>query len=164
MKTLEELLDLQWNGSKSMVKHCLDSSAYIELDGRYVDCGSKKPGISSEIYYDDETPAPKINFETFKHHNEQNIPQPLVMEKSVFGNRSYLYIAPQYNGDKTEGTLCGIRYESEHFIDGKGVTEEELVIINKRRAELAADYEKRLERYWKRYGDKVRTHGYWANR
>jgi hypothetical protein len=27
-----------------------------------------------------------------------------------------------------------------------------------------AKFEKRLETYWKRYGDKVCAHGYWANR
>lgn len=44
------------------------------------------------------------------------------------------------------------------------LTDDEAQEIKKLVELLKADYIKRLKTYYKRYGDKITTHGYWANR
>lgn len=161
---LKELLNLQWNSNEKMVKYCLTSSLYIQLNDKFVVVCSKKPKIDSDIWYDDETKSPSVTFESFVDNNTRNLPNYFQLENIRFGNHRSLFIAPQYYADKTDGKLCGLRYEDDNFTDGRKVSKEELEIINQAVSEVRADYEKRLKRYWKRYSDKVTTKGYWANR
>lgn len=162
---LEQLLRLQW-GSESMVKHCLKSSKYVQLDDTFVSVCGAKPSIQSTMWYDDETEGPQVNFESFRRYNESNFPRKLELERNQYGNRSKLFIAPHYHGDKTDGKLAGLRYEPEDRPPhgGREVTPEELEIFNQAIEEVQADYEKRLKTYWKRYSDKVHAAGYWTNR
>lgn len=134
---------------------------FIELDGKYVEVCDAKPAIDRKLYYDDETVAPdSSDFEVFRRHN---LRRHQVEEKKLRihqrGNSYRLVIRPNYYHED----MAQIEYELRQEW-ATPVTEEQLEIINEAIREVQADYEKRLERYWKRYKDKVITVGYWANR
>jgi hypothetical protein len=156
---LRELLVKVWNikgiASTKMVEHCLRSSKYIRLGDLFVDCADLKPSIDSKIYYDDETPEPNITYSTFYNYNIRKAPKPLEL-RNQWGK---LVLRTQYfTGDVTN--LTTYDYEEE----GREVTKEELKLINEARKEVYDNYVKRLETYYKKYSNKIRTCGYWANR
>ena len=53
-------------------------------------------------------------------------------------------------------------HESPVFV--RYLTDEETKEILQAYEQIKQDYEKRLRTYYKRYHDKITTHGYWANR
>lgn len=172
-KTLREELSKVWvkrNGlvNEKMVEHCLKSSKYVEVEDGYIDACRAKPTIHSDMYYDDETEAPSTAFEGFRAYNMQ-------MEKNNFApltlqGRGYdeMYIYEKYNS-RSFSHVLGFGYFEPHYaekFDGyiRKATEDDLTLINQARADVKADYEKRLKTYFKRYADKISTVGYWANR
>lgn len=162
--TLIGLLNKQWANDASMVKECLKST-YIKLGDKLVAVASK-PHIETTIYYDDETDRPEVDFDYFVEYNLRNALRLWELETSSSNGAARLYIAPNYYHDQTDGKLCGLRYMHD-FEDTEAmelVTTEQLYLINQAEAKVLEDYKKRLATYWKRYSDKVRTHGYWANR
>jgi hypothetical protein len=169
MTELETLLGKQWtkrNGEvdQSMVDYCLKSSKYIDMGEYYLNIGDAKPRISNTLYYDDETDAPDISdFEVFKNYNMRGKRFNLV--KLVDSGRSVcVFTSDNRSGGKLKGwTTC---YIGEHpgLRDCRLATVDDIMAIKQGLAEIKADFEKRLASYWKRYGDKIRTSGYWANR
>ena len=153
-----------WGGDEDMVKHCLKNVKYVEMNGSIVDIGDSKPSINSVIWYDDETEAPEKTYETFYNYHVNK--KPRHFKKEMFnmedGELSTLKLVPQYRSKNLE--LATLSYE--HQPDGpyREVTDEELEQINNGLDEVGADFEKRLETYYKRYNDKIRVSGYWANR
>lgn len=154
-----------------MVDHCLKYCAYVKLlDGSFIEIGGKHPSIDSDIWYDDETPAPEVTFEVFKAYNmRSNAPRPLSMagEHNPGNPIDWFCKQVKYYQDKTNGQLVGLasrRYRHELSQGEVPLTQEDYDAIEKELQELRAKYEKRLERYWKRYSSKVYARGYWANR
>lgn len=168
MSTLEQLLNVEWNGSRSMVKHCLQHSIYVQLGDRFVDLGDRKPSIDKTMWYDDETDGPDENFKNFKEYN-MRLHAPRRIEDRTsrnFGVMVKAYIKPQYCGDKTHGKLACLVFEDVDSprATGHEVTTEDLKLFNKALDEAKADYEKRLAMYWKRYSKHIHASGYWVNR
>lgn len=176
MTTTEDLraeLAKKWkkrDGStdEKMVDYCLKSSNYIKLGDYWVNCGDKKPRIQSDLWYDDETEGPDdTRYEAFKEYNMRSNKQPMLSEQSEFGGVREVWLAKNYYGDEGNRLLAVIVKRADDLPRAgelRKATADEIEAINKARAEVNADYEKRLERYWKRYNSKVMARGYWANR
>lgn len=131
--------------------------AFIKLGNKLVNIGRRKPGIERSIYYDDETPRPNINYDFFEYYNMGR----------AFGNLSndrfsqldiYFY---RTNSIYYEFTNCRgwIREQNPTPLS----TDEKKQILAAVEI-LKKDYKKRLKTYYKKYSDKIYTHGYWANR
>lgn len=148
---------------EKMVKHCLKSSKYIQIGDSMVDIGDSKPSISNEMWYDDETEGPQVNLENFKAYNASNMPKYYEMRgRSIHGSGT-LKIVPQYDG--VNGLeLATLTYEDDVSDEYIVVSEDQLQEINEGVKEIRDDYEKRLNSYYKRYGDKIIARGYWKNR
>lgn len=151
---------------ESMVKHCLKSSKYVKIGDSFVDVADAKPTIHSEMWYDDETDGPTVNFENFRNYNiRMGMPKTYEMTGRNRQGTGTLKMIPQYDG--VEGfELAALTYENEEDLKVKSreVSESELKEINNSIKEVREDYEKRLKTYYKRYGDKIRASGYWKNR
>jgi len=168
MRELEELLTIKWRGDQSMVKHCLNSNIYIRSGDLWINCGDKKPRIERDLWYDDETDGPDDSkFEAFRAYNLRSNAQSMLSEQSEYGGVREVWLVQNYYGNDAN-ELVAVTTKRVDDLPRSGelrkVTPEELKAINKARAEVNTDYEKRLERYWKRYNDKVMARGYWANR
>lgn len=158
---------------------------YIEHAGYYIEV--RRPGITREFWYDDETPCPltddpaqrrayfmaqniRDNFDDFKigrwHECRRDlqdhgccsgsyVARPFLCTwewRHDLATPVFMYDRWQYGRDTLEGR---IRVE----LTPEDVQDLEWLLYG-----LKEKYEKRLETYWKRYGDKVCAHGYWANR
>lgn len=55
-------------------------------------------------------------------------------------------------------------YESEAYKYERALTNEEIKVLRETCESDLVDFKKRLDRYWKRYSDKVYISTYWANR
>ena len=167
LKDLTNLLSLTWNGDDGMIKHCLRSSKYIQIDNMFVEVCNAKPSITKTLWYDDETTGPEANFENFKRLNERNNMPKLHNLKCSYDGYKDLYFSVHYYNDKTGGRLASLTYEetpskSDYLI--RKVTEDELTQINEAIEEVRTAYTKRLETYYKKYSKNVRSEGYWVNR
>jgi hypothetical protein len=173
-KELENLLGMVWRKrsgevDQSMVDHCLKSGKYIKIDDLFIDVCSRKPSITTTIWYDDTRDDPGAGFVTFKNLNERhNMPSFYDLEGNYCGRIRPLYIRVQYNNDRSGGKVCTLEYIPEYDERAgiiRKVTQDDLNLINAAVQDVRADYAKRLEAYYKRYGkDHVRSSGYWADR
>lgn len=131
--------------------------AFFMLRDKLVNVGKRKPGIKRTIYYDDETPRPNISYNFFEYYNM----------RSAFGNLSndefldkdlYFYKANNIYYEFTS-YRDWIREPNPTILtaDEKKQILEVIEILKK-------DYRKRLKTYYKKYANKIYTHGYWANR
>ena len=156
---LETELRKYWNDEK-MVKHCLKSTKYIEIEEGFLNCCDSKPTIENEMYYNDEYAAPSTEKEGFFNHNKRNMPE-LLTDKYRY------FLRINYSGNNSENLLAieTVRYYDDPGADViRELTTDDITKVNNAIAEVRADYTKRLETYYKRYADKITTHGYWANR
>lgn len=130
--------------------------AFIMLGNKLVNIGKRKPGIERNIYYDDKTPRPNINYDFFEYYNMKNAFGNL-SDDQFFKRNIYLYpcegwyIYTNYREQYNEIDLITLSAESKKKILSA------IEIIKK-------DYKKRLQTYYKKYANKIYTHGYWANR
>ena len=159
---LSKVLHGAWGGDERMVKHCLKSNKYVEMDGSFVEITESKPSIKSEIWYDDETEAPEVNYETFYNYNKREMPRYYKKEGVHMFDRGTLKLVPQYGEDNLD--LATLSYEDSPDGPYREVTDDELKQINDGIEEVRKDYDKRLKSYYKRYKDKIRVNGYWRNR
>lgn len=143
----------------------------------------KRPGIMRDIWYDDETPHPfgpdgSRKHEAFIAHNMANFDDMGVarwMEAreqlrtrgcctGAFITRPRLE-KPSWDSGWLYATLAlfdGYPYHEPAPVGELDDAQmDELAAIME---ELRGRYLKRLESYWKRYGDKVYARGYWAMR
>lgn len=170
-KDLTSLLSMTWrkrNGETdtSMVEHCLQSGKYIQIDNMFVDVCSRKPSITTTLWYDDTREGPEANFQNFKNENERfNMPSLLELEGQGIKE---LYFIVQYCGDHTGGRLVSLTYvdgDDSRLTPIRKVTPAELEQINQAIEEVRQDYAKRLVSYFKKYGkEHVTSQGYWADR
>ena len=163
-ETLVNLLNANWHNDKKMVDYCLKSSKYIQIDSMFVDACNTKPSITKEFYYNDEYDAPDTGYKTFMEKNERNAPQ-LHNICDIDCKIRKPYFIPQYSNNRADNCLVCVTYLEAPTDDViREVTESELIQLNEAIAEVRKDYTKRLETYFKRYSDKISTHGYYANR
>jgi len=145
-----------------MVEHCLTSTKYTQIGDKFVNVCSLKPSITKTLWYDDEREDCGTSFETFCWYNRHNMPRTFELKHYY----DKLYFIPNYYGYDNIN-LCSLTYLDDFdkkFENKQEVTESELILINQAIEEAKADYEKRLTNYFKRYGDKIRSAGYWVNR
>lgn len=171
MKSVEELLTLQWNGDQKMVAYLLKGATYLNMGSYYLDVGGR-PTISRTIYYADTDYAtgemaddPGTSYNVFKNHNMRLHSNQRWIEELEEG-RVEVVITQQYHQDKTGGCLKGWTTKRSYELQANDVvaTPEERAKILQTLKEQDRLYEKRLETYYKRYGHKVRTSSYWADR
>lgn len=164
---LTALLNIQWNNDPGMLKHCLTNTYYIALgEGVYLSVGSKQ-SIDKTMYYDDETTGPENNKENWIAYNKRRSPEHYDLTRiHGYNEPRTLVMQPQYFGNKTDSKLLGLTYDprGEFLPLAQTVSPELLKRINEEVDNINADFDKRLETYWKRFSNKVRTQGYWANR
>jgi hypothetical protein len=156
---LKEAMTKCWHGKIKMVDHCLKSSKYIYINGKFIDCCDSKPTIHKTMWYDDETAGPNVNYLNFEHYNMKYAPKNL-------SDKFEYYIQPQYSGDPTDklyttATLLPWEDPKDCFIP---LTDNQKKNIDAAITEVREDYQKRLKTYWKKYSNKVYAMGYWANR
>lgn len=155
MKTLRQLLQDQWGETSNMVDYCEKSSIYIQSGETFINVGSAKPSIDKTLWFDDETDTPEVTFDYFRNYNRHHFPRRLKDEQQ--------FVTANYRGDKTGGRLACFTI-NDGRTDCRPATADEVNKANAAIEKARDDYEKRLQRYWKRYGDKVHAAGYWVNR
>jgi hypothetical protein len=174
MTELESLLAKNWvkrDGSvdQRMVDYCLKSSKYIDIGEYYLNIGNSKPGIDSTMWYDDETEGPDDSkFSAFRAYNLRG-GNARTYDELVADGRTEFWVFINSYRDMTGGkikawTVTRPGDEPNHVGNFRKATDDDIMAIKQGLAEIRADYEKRLERYWKRYSNKVHAAGYWANR
>lgn len=140
---------------------------YKTVDGNIIEIDKpSKLSLTNELWYDDEYEAPEINFDNFVEENRHNCNRyDYYLEKA---NKTYNRFYFVNNGNLNN--VCIMVYNEwelserphpeiirELLADEK----QDILELYKRQKE---GYIKRLERYWNRYRNNIRTHGYWANR
>jgi hypothetical protein len=152
---LYNLLLTQWNGNEKMANYCYKSSVYVQSGDSYINVCSR-PGIDSDMWYDDETDGPGETFAAFRAYNmRSNAPIELL------DNQKFVTI--NYTQDRTDGKLLSITIHTDYG-NPRPMTDEEVKLTNEALSLARADYEKRLATYWKRYSNKVHARGYFVNR
>jgi hypothetical protein len=169
LKELESLLLLAYPlpDKMGMVAFCMKKDKYVHIGNMYIDVCDDNPSIAKTIYYDDTRSDPGSSKTVFLHANKMNMPEERELQTRNCGYRE-LYICVHYWNDKTNGRLVSLQSLTEEEA-GKDtvirkVTAPELLIINEAIRESKDKYAKRLEAYYKRYGQHVRSSGYWADR
>lgn len=168
--TLKQAIETQWKNDPAMVNHCLKNTVYLEMDGYFLSVANK-PIIDSTIYYADQdyntgemAKDPGNSKEVFKRYN--------IRLNSPIRNIEYMdkcedvVISPNYYNDRT-GLLksWSTKRSYEPLAEGSRLaTEQEKKMIYEALQEEGKKYEARLETYYKRYGNKIRTNSYWADR
>ena len=131
--------------------------AFIKLNNKLVNVGKRKPGIERSIYYDDETPRPNINYDFFEYYNMSRAfgslsnNRFLEMDLYLYSTNSLYYEFTNYREWIREDNPTPLNTDEKKQI---------LAAVEI----LKKDYKKRLKTYYKKYSDKIYTHGYWANR
>ena len=175
LKKLQDLSRLNESDIKYSEYH-----EYFETDDGLVialDKGTPKP--QRHLYYADE------DWETGEYRTADDIAKTKEQLKQCFIEENIrrlhtftdwlekhpvieLYISknPQYRGQTDGARYVRALYPDdwEHSIMERKVTEEELAFIRDYEEKQKAEFIERLERYWKRYSDKVEIRTYWANR
>jgi len=149
-----------WENDKRMINFCMKEYKFIKLRDFIIEI-KKKPSIYNEILYNDEYKSPEITKEKFINYNmdmnfnnniDLNFDKNLLLIKNY--DKSNIYIIKELNNidfiDECDKKLF--------------LTDNEKLIIKKEIEILRNDYLKRLNIYWKKYKNKIYTHGYWANR
>lgn len=131
--------------------------AFIMLNNKLVNIGKRKPGIERSIYYDDETPRPHITYDFFELYNMKTafgmyLKKNLIDEDlALIKNYKYWFNVTRYTYyNRTPDMIILTKDEKKQILAANKI--------------LVKDYEKRLKTYFKKYSDKIYTHGYWANR
>lgn len=153
-------------------------------DGKVIEFS--RPPISKTLYYDDEYEEPSTKLDGFIDYNlndnfrpRYSIERWLEDERSlekfgccVGGHSRKMWIANFYGKDSDIYDLqtripqeCQAPNKLEdyqYFV--RYLTDEEQSEVINAYWSMEEDYKKRLVSYYKRYGEKVTTSGYWANR
>lgn len=138
-------------------KYYLNGQKIFRLStGEIIFVNTEKPGIDSQLWYDDEQDEPSNTYENFEAHNIFHN----LHNQRLISNCNWLY----KNSDPRDynnriGTNCSF---GDTVV--RALTDEEKEDFNHVYLEQEAAYKKRLATYWKRYQDKIHWSGYWANR
>ena len=152
-----------------------DDNLVVEFDRSRID------GV---MYYNDEYEAPSTALESFINYNmchnlyDRGIEKWIEAENDLknhgccSGSHSKMWLAQYYDDGRkilsletTAGRyLHDVDYAHESPVFVRYLTDDETKEILQAYEQIKQDYEKRLRTYYKRYHDKITTHGYWANR
>jgi len=133
--------------------------------------------IDKTLWYDDETDAPENTFENFRLYNIRNadilrrLKNYLEQKKSLEEGHGasgcydykglYLWKTNDNNGAGVDWCTDYLGNEDRKIRYLTDEEQEQFVAIVE---QITKDYEERLQRYWKRYGQHVHWCGYWVNR
>lgn len=149
---------------------------FVTDDGFLISVRRDRPGISKILYYSDE------DYSTGEYRTATDIAPNKEALKNCFMSENLrkirsvtdwldkhpcgkLFISKngQYICD-SEVRAVATDFPGEEYKYERELTVDEIETIRKVVAEDKKAFEKRLERYWKRYSDKVYISTYWANR
>ena len=151
-----EYLDVNDRSHEYTVNMIRKDYVVIEFDDGYeVAIELRQPSIDRTMWYDDETEAPERNFENFKEYN--------LCKVRTFNPEEVWYIARNLSYYVITPLRDVYRRYEEHEIK-RALTKEEKEFIAKLYDDYRNKFIKRLETYYKKYKDKIRASGYWANR
>lgn len=136
-----------------------ETAAYETADGLYLVMDLAKPNISSTMYYDDEQERPDKTEEQFIAYNLE-----LNLRQTVTENNRYMFYSYAKCGDHPIVSYARRGWDLARDEEVRNITDAEFDQLKAVLDAHKAAYIERLRRYWKRYGDKVSTMGYWANR
>lgn len=174
---VDEIVKELW-ASENMQKYAKNTHDYYILSDGYILEFEKvnKRSLTTTFYYDDETDAPDVNFDNFVYYNRHNIPfnslNEYLSEKKrlqehgcATGRYDYkgIYISEKYDNCKNV-VFYDFHDEKNEELFIRYLTEEEQQDFIKIAKQYENAYMERLRRYFKRYGQNIRTYGYWANR
>lgn len=165
------------------VKHYMRDD-YLAIDGEHV-VTLDRPSIRSEFWYDDEYDSPLTDDP--EQRRRYFMAENLRWEFKDFGLAEWdecerqlaeigcctgRHLSEPFLAVWPSGECYPVffyDYDCKHIDEARGMSRVPMTPeqIDGLRAVLEgqrAKYEKRLATYWKRYGDKVSAHGYWANR
>lgn len=175
---VDEIVKNLWQNDERMQKYAKNTYDYYILSDGYILEFEKvnKRSLTTTFYYDDETEAPSVTFNNFVYYNRHNIPfnslteylnekKRLQEQGCATGRYDYkgIYISTQYQGCKNI-VFYDFHDEKDERFFIRYLTEEEQQDFIKIAKKYKKAYMERLEKYFKRYGHCIRTHGYWANR
>lgn len=145
----------------------------ITKDGYILEL-ENNPSINKTLWYDDEQETPATTKQYFINYNIQiNLPyrwlNEYLKEKEhlqKFGSASGAY---DYNGIYLENCYTNKKLVGFNVADDKRyfvryLDEEEQKELLQIIKDLQNKYIERLEKYYKRYADKIHCSGYWVNR
>lgn len=150
----EELLN-EYGLDEYTVKH----RAFLKIRGFLVDICNKKPAVKKDIYYDDERKAPEHTFETFKNYN-LTLSGSRVLRNYVDYKGMFIY---RVRGHETNFLLDAYSKTDRNYYEEYFLSKEEREYVLTLLKEVEKDFIERLEKYWKRYSDKVNICSYWVN-
>ena len=162
----------QWQDEK-MQQYLLNTYEYYFTQDGYIlefEKASKR-AITKELYYDDEYDAPQVNLFNFMQENKHNGLVNAIEQAKKNLTIENVYFCLTSNHIKCEKQcfiyiLDGWELEDKkHFYKiFRNLTQDEKIDYLAIMEHIQAQYNERLEKYFKKYGNKITTHGYWANR
>ena len=162
----KELAKKEWKDERMQEYLIKNYDFYKTNDGIIIEIEKASHlSINKTIWYDDELPEnerPSASYENF------------ILENIHHCNRYEHYTQEIKKGKKfyfcNQGNVGSyIDYNRYYYCDDiqgkiREITKEEMEEILQLYKERKEAYLKRLERYFKRYGNHIHTNGYWANR
>lgn len=170
---LVKALSKEWrksNGAidEKMVDYCLKSTTYVKIKPFYIDIGQKET-ISKDLWYSDENEqgehinAPDKNKALFIAYNLRLNSDQNIIEGLESNSLRLSIINDNDNTDLKRLSTLLYNEMPNKPLERIATKEESEIILNAMREKLE-QYKIRLERYYKRYSDKVMTRTYWASR
>lgn len=160
-----EFAKSEWQ-QETMQKYLLKTyDFYKTADGFIMEIAKpNKLSIDKELWYDDETVEPQINFDNFYYYNKHHcdmfdcIVTHLNEHKDAFLCNQYrneTSIICLYDADEMDKKRYGVI---------RKINATELVDILSIYNQQKEQYKARLEKYFKKYNNKIHASGYWADR
>ena len=167
---IEEIIKEQWQDDKMQDFVRKNYEYYITTDNYVIEFEkANKRSITKELYYDDEYDAPEVNLYNFMEENRHNglsLGIRLALKNKDIIN---VHFCLTYSHSKRNCFIYILTdWEKENKKDFykifRDLTEEEKEDYITIMQNIQQQYEERLEKYFKKYKNKITTHGYWANR
>lgn len=162
----------QWQDEK-MQQYLLNTYEYYFTQDGYIlefEKASKR-AITKELYYNDEYDAPQVNLFNFMQENKHNGLVNAIEQAKKNLTIENVYFCLVSNHIKCEKQCFIYILDSWEIEDKKhfykifrNLTQDEKMDYLTIMEHIQAQYDERLKKYFKKYGNKITTHGYWANR
>ena len=144
----------------------------ITKDGYILEL-ENNPSINKTLWYDDEQPVPEKTKQYFINYNMRNMPYYSInayleekerLQKTGGASGRYDYNGIYLTNYYTNKKLVGFEFYDDKRYFVRYLDEEEQKELLQIIKNLQNKYLERLERYYKRYADKIHCSGYWVNR